>query len=173
MARMDEGKQTAMRGRMGSVVALGVLAGLTTVAAMIGGKSMRRGDARWYRRLDKPRLAPRQSLFRPSGPALYALMTLSAYRVQRAKDSKRRSAALGLWGTQLLLNAAWSPLLYRTRKPLVGLVDALALAGTATAYTVVARKVDRHASLMMLPYLGWLGYIGLTNAEIARRNRKG
>jgi translocator protein len=171
MARMDEDKKSAMRNRIRNIAALGAFAGLTAAAAMLGKQSMRRSDARWYRRLEKPRFAPRMSLFRPAGPILYALMALSAHRVQRAPKSRRRSAALGLWGTQLLLNAAWTPLIYRTRSPLVGLVDAVALAGTATAYTVAARRVDEHASRMMLPYLGWLGYIGLTNAEIVRRNR--
>jgi benzodiazapine receptor len=171
MARMDEEKRSAKRGLVRSIAALGVFAGLTAAAAMIGKKSVRRSDVRWYRRLEKPGFAPSARLFRPAGPGLHALMALSAHRVQRAPKSRRRNAALGLWGAQLLLDAAWTPLVFRTRKPLAGLAGAVALAGAATAYTVAARGVDKHAARMMLPYLGWLGYIGLTNAEIVRRNR--
>lgn len=171
MARMDESKSSAMRGRARNIAALGVFAGMTASAALIGSASIARsGD--WYAGLRKPRFAPPKAMLKPGRAGLYALVALSGYRVWRAAPSRRRSTALGLWATQLVLNAAWTPIVFRGRSPLGGLVDALALASTAIAYTVVARKVDRHASSMMLPYLGWLAYVGAVNEEIVRLGRK-
>lgn len=164
MARMELGKSTAMRG---------VFAGITATAASIGSSSMRRGDAEaWYAGLDKPWFAPRMSLFRPSWSGLHALIALSGFRVWRERRTRRRGLALGLWGAQILLGAAWYPLIYRRRSLLAGLVEALALAGTTAAYTVITRRVDRPAALLMLPYLGWLGYVGVVNAELWRRNEQ-
>lgn len=175
MARMDVRKllSLALRGRARKKGATrGVIAGLTAGAGAIGRRSMRSSDDEWYEGLDKPRFAPSKRFFRPAGPALYTLIALSAASLIDERRSARRSAALGLWGAQLVLNAAWYPLVYQRRNLGAGLVGALALAGTATAYTVVARRVDRTAAHLMLPYLGWLGYVGLVNAELWRRNRK-
>jgi translocator protein len=103
---------------------------------------------------------------------LYALIALSGYRVWREPRSRQRRRALGLWGAQLLLNAAWSPLFFGLRRPLAALVDVVLLTGTAAAYAATARRVDRPAAIMMLPYLGWLGYATALNEEIWRLNRK-
>ncbi len=164
MARMDVKRSSAMRS---------VFAGVTASAALVGRSSMRRGDAdEWYAGLRKPEFAPRMSLFRPAWSGLYALIALSGYRVWRERRSPARRRALALWSAQILLNAAWYPLIYRRRSLFAGLVEALALAGTTVAYTAVARRVDRPAAILMLPYIGWLGYVGLVNEELWRRNRK-
>jgi tryptophan-rich sensory protein len=39
-----------------------------------------------------------------------------------------------------------------------------------TAYTAAARKVDRPAAWLMSPYLAWVAFATLLNAEIVRLN---
>lgn len=146
-------------------------AGTTAAAAWLGSKATMRSVDTWYDGLDKPWFTPPKAVFGPVWTGLYVLIALSGYRVWKAPRSPRRRGALALWGTQLLLNAAWSPLFFGLRRPLLALVDQVALAGAATAYAAVARKVDRPAAIMMLPYLGWVGYAGALNAEIWRLNR--
>lgn len=171
MASTAQSNSSAKRERARNITALGVFAGMTASAALIGSASIA-SSGRWYEGLRKPRFAPPKDRFKPGRAGLYAMMAISGFRVWKAAPSRRRSAALGLWATQLVLNAAWTPIVFRGRSPLAGLVDALALAGTAIAYTAVAREVDRRASSMMLPYLGWLAYVGLVNEEIVRLGRK-
>jgi benzodiazapine receptor len=166
-AGMDEERPWIRKG-----AALGMFAGMTAGAAWIGSITNRGSSDRWYDGLRKPSFTPPKVVFGPVWTGLYALVALSGYRVWRTPPSRRRRTALGLWGTQLVLNAAWSPLFFGLRRPMAALVDLVALAGTATAYTAIARKLDRPAAMMMLPYLGWLGFAGALNEEIWRLNRK-
>lgn len=167
MARMEEERPWLRK-----AAALGAFAGMTAGAALLGASAMRGATDDWYDGLRKPRFTPPKAVFGPVWSGLYALIALSGYRVWKAPRSRPRRAALGLWGAQLVLNAAWTPLFFGLRRPLAALVDLVALTGTASAYAAVARKVDRPAAIMMLPYLGWLGFAGVLNEEIWRLNRK-
>jgi translocator protein len=165
--RMGEEQPWIRRG-----TALGVFAGMTAGAAWLGALSMGSSSDDWYDGLRKPRLNPPKAVFGPVWSGIYSLIAYSGYRVWRTPRSRRRRAALGLWGTQLVLNAAWSPLFFGLRNPLAAFVDLASLFGTVTAYTAVARKLDKPAALMMVPYLGWLAFAGYLNEEIWRLNRK-
>ena len=50
------------------------------------------------------------------------------------------------------------------------MVDLVGLWGSLVAYTVAARRVDRPAAWLTVPYLGWVSYAGYLNAEILRKN---
>lgn len=167
MEQLDEERPWAQRG-----AAMGVFAGMTAGAALLGTLVARPMSDDWYDGLRKPRLNPPKAVFGPVWTGLYSLIAYSGYRVWRTPPSKRRRAALGLWGAQLVLNAAWTPLFFGTRRPLAALVDLVSLFGTATAYAAVAGKLDRPAALMMVPYIGWLGFAGYLNEEIWRLNRR-
>jgi tryptophan-rich sensory protein len=125
----------------------------------------------WYDSLDKPPFTPPRWVFPVAWTTLYTLMAASAYRVWRAPDSPARTRALALWGTQLAANAAWSPLFFAARNPKAALADLGVLLPTIAAYTAEARKVDPASAWMMAPYLAWVGFAGVLNAEIVRRNR--
>jgi len=118
-----------------------------------------------------PPYHPPRWVFGPVWTGLYGLMATSAYRVWKAPPSRARTRALALWGTQLALNSAWSPLFFGARRPRAALVDLLALAGVVAAYAATSHKVDKPAAAMMIPYLGWLGFASLLNEEVVRRNR--
>lgn len=166
MIRTEEERPWLRRG-----AALGVFAGMTAGAGLLGALTMRPSSDDWYDGLRKPRLNPPKAVFGPVWTGLYALIAYSGYRVWRTPRSKQRRAALALWGTQLVLNAAWTPLFFGMRRPAAALVDLVGLLGTAIAYTAVASKVDKPAAVMVAPYLGWLGFAGYLNEEIVRLNR--
>ena len=92
-------------------------------------------------------------------------------RVWRGSKGEDRTRALGLWGAQLAVNSAWSPLFFGARKPRLALGDVALLLPAIAAYTWYARKVDQPAGWMMAPYLAWVAFATLRNAEIVRRNR--
>jgi len=102
---------------------------------------------------------------------LYAMIAASGFRMLRAPSSPRRSRALRAWGTQLALNAAWSPLFFRAHRPRAALLDLGLLVATTGRYVTLARGVDRTAAALMLPYLGWSLFALALNASIVRRNR--
>ncbi len=156
-----------------------VLAGLGAAAAAFGagalGTLAMRGkgspDGLWFRRLRKPSFQPPNWLFGPVWTILYATIAYSGWRIWKAPKSRERTSALSLWGAQLVLNAAWTPLFFGARKPALALADLVALDAAAAAYAATARKVDRQAAVVVTPYLGWLGFATALNTVIAVKNR--
>ncbi|QSQ20663.1 tryptophan-rich sensory protein [Pyxidicoccus parkwayensis] len=155
--------------RTESVVALGTFTALTVGAALLGGRQSS-ADQLWYRRLRKPPYQPPSKAFAPVWTVLYGLIAISGWRVWTAPAGARRSKALTLWGVQLGLNAAWSWLFFGKHQPRRALVDNLALLGSIGAYVATSRNVDRPAAWMVAPYLAWVGFANVLNAEIVRRN---
>jgi benzodiazapine receptor len=167
----DEAEWGEARSRLGGVAAFGVFSGLTAAAAIVGARVSGGAEDEWYAGLDKPSFTPPPLVFPVAWTGIYALFALSGYMVWRAPKSRRRRRALWLWGASLALNAAWSPLFFGLRRPGSALVDLAALGVATGAYTLAARRVDRRASRMTLPYLGWLAFAAVLNEEVWRRNR--
>lgn len=160
-----------------AVATFAAFAGVTAAAAYLGTRAYpahRLSRTRlWYRTLDKPAFNPPDWVFGPVWSVLYALIATSGYRVWRARDDRQprtRSAALALWAAQLGLNAAWTPIFFGARRPRLALADLGALIAAVGGYTMLARKVDRPAAMLMAPYLAWLTFAGVINEEIVRRN---
>ena len=158
------------RSRVRGGLALASFAGLTAGAAALGRVANRGGPGLWYRTLRKPPFQPPSWIFGPVWAGLYALIATSGYRVWKAAPGKMRNRALALWGAQLVLNGAWSPLFFGARRKRAAFVDVLALLGVVAAYAQTTRKIDKPAAALVLPYLGWLGFAALLNEEIIRRN---
>lgn len=130
-----------------------------------------RGKTReWYGRLEKPSFNPPDFVFAPVWTALYALIAVSGYRVWSSDAGRERTQALTLWGAQLTLNAAWSPLFFGAKKPALALADLLTMLAAIASYTAAARKVDKPAAWLMSPYLAWVAFAALLNEEIVRLN---
>lgn len=155
-----------------SIAALAAIGSLVAGAAVFGARYSpeKRGTRSWYRRLEKPPFNPPSSVFPPVWTTLYTLITLSAWRVWRRPRGRKRSAALALWGGQLVANAAWPRIFFGDRKPKAALADIVALLTTISIYTAVARDVDGPAAAMMLPYGAWVAFATTLNEEIVRRN---
>jgi benzodiazapine receptor len=150
----------------------GAAFGAAVAAVAIGGSQFTptgsTGD--WYDSLEKPSFTPPGYAFPIAWTTLYALMAISAYRVWQRGEGIDRTRALTLWGTQLALNAAWSPTFFGARQPGLALLDLAALVIAVALYTRSASKIDAPAAWMMAPYLAWLAFAGVLNAEIVRRN---
>jgi len=154
------------------LAALGFVAATAGVAAL-GTIVMRgRGNPKglWFRALRKPKFQPPNYVFGPVWTVLYSAIAYAGYRIWRAPDSKQRSAALGLWAAQLILNGAWTPLFFGARKPRIALGDVIALDAAALAFTATAATVDKPAAAIIAPYLGWLGFATALNAKIVAKN---
>lgn len=166
---MLESPEVPRRRSAGSVLAF---YGASAAASALGRAATGRVSRNpWYRALRKPRWQPPRQAFPIVWTALYVLGAASGHRVWRAPEGPARRRALALWGAQLALNAAWSPIFFRLRRPRAALVDAVALTATLAAYAVSARRVDRRAGWLAVPYVGWSAFAVALNAAIVRRNR--
>jgi benzodiazapine receptor len=142
---------------------------LTAGAAALGRISVPVSRGPWYRALRKPSYQPPSSLFPPVWTVLYALIATSGYRVWRSRRPTRRRA-LGFWGLQLALNAAWTPLFFGMKRPRAALADLSLLLPAIGAYAWTARRADKAAAWLVLPYLGWSAFGFALNSAIVRRN---
>jgi tryptophan-rich sensory protein len=140
-------------------------------AALVGTLSAEPRDMRrYYRRLDKPSFAPPAKVFGPVWGVLYPAIALSGARVLAAPASPARSAAIALWLSQMVLNAAWTPLFFARKDARAALADIAGVLALTTAYTVAAGNVDRPAAALALPYMGWVTFAGALNQGIVARN---
>ena len=124
----------------------------------------------WYRSLEKPGWNPPDAVFGPVWTTLYALMGIALLLVRRAPKRAGGTAAEAAFRLQLALNLAWSFVFFGGRNVRGGLA-VIACMWIAILATIVAFwRVNRSAALLLVPYLGWVTFASILNAEIARRN---
>jgi tryptophan-rich sensory protein len=124
----------------------------------------------YYRRLEKPSWAPAPSVFGPVWTALYALNGIAAWLVAK-RGGRDATTALGLWGAQLALNAAWTPIFFGLRAPGAALAEIVVMWVAIAATTVAFFARRTAAGALLLPYLAWVSFAALLNYAIWRRNR--
>lgn len=136
------------------------------VAIVFGGGSLIGGLTRpgeWYAALEKPFFNPPNWLFGVVWPILYVMIAVAGWRVwERAPTGP----AMRLWGLQLALNFAWSPVFFVAQSIVGALAVVLVLFGAVIAFMAAASRVDRVAALLFIPYAAWVGFASLLNAAI-------
>jgi tryptophan-rich sensory protein len=136
----------------------------------IGAVPTARAIPTWYRTLDKPSWNPPDRVFGPVWTTLYALMGIALVLVRREQRSASADRAQLVFGLQLALNLAWSFVFFGSRSARGGLA-VIGLLWVAIAATIGAFwRVKPAAALLLVPYLGWVSFASILNAEIARRN---
>lgn len=123
----------------------------------------------YYASLDKPPWAPPTWLFGPVWTLLYASIGVAAWLVDR-RGGPGTGRALGLWGVQLVLNAAWTPIFFGLRAPGPALVVIVLMWVAIAATAVVFFRRRTAAGALLLPYLAWVSFATLLNFEIWRLN---
>lgn len=122
-------------------------------------------DTGWF---DPPWWYPPEVVFPIVWTGLFVLKGIAVSIVWRA-DRTRRSVrrALGWFALQFALNLAWTPAFFGLRAPWLALGVLLALWLAIVATIAAFGRVDRHAAVLLLPYLGWVTFAGGLNAAIA------
>jgi tryptophan-rich sensory protein len=158
-----------MRSRHSAAGDIAALVGPLLVGAL-GSIPTVRSIPTWYRGLDKPGWNPPDAVFGPVWTALYALMGLALVLVRRAARDANLDRAQAAFGLQLGLNLAWSFVFFGGRN-LRGGLGVILLLWLAIAATIVEFwRIKPAAALLLVPYLGWVGFASILNADIARRN---
>jgi len=124
----------------------------------------------WYAGLTKPAFQPPAWAFGVVWTILYALMGIALAMVLNEPPSQRRSNALWLFGGQLALNFAWSPIFFGMQMIDVALVIILVMLFMATAAANLFRRIRKLAGWLLLPYLAWLCLATALNYETGRLN---
>jgi len=124
----------------------------------------------WYQALDKPSWNPPNWIFGPVWTLLYILIAVSGWLVWKEKGFEGATAALSLFGVQLVLNAAWSWLFFGLHRPGWALAEILVLWLSIALLTWMFWQIRPLAGALLLPYLAWVGFAAFLNGTIWRLN---
>lgn len=145
-------------------ISLFVFIGLAVVTAMTG---ILFQPGEWYKSLDKPSWTPPDWLFGPVWSVLYLMMAVAGWLVWTGLGM---SAALVLWGLQLVLNGMWSWLFFGRRRMDLAFVDVDFLWLSIAGFILVVATSIPVAALLFAPYLLWVTIASALNLSVWRRN---
>jgi tryptophan-rich sensory protein len=144
-------------------------------------------ESRWYKRLRKPSWQPSRVAFPIVWTSLYAGIAATSALVLRHHDAQPSPAAAEAeadtvtrtpqrryWRALLLnltLNASWSILFWRTRRPDLATLDSALLAVSTGQLARRAAAVRPRYGWSLVPYLVWCCFATALSGSIARRNR--
>ena len=140
------------------IVALGVASGLLSSSGY--------GNP-WFDALAKPWFMPPGWVFPVVWTTLYVLMGVSL-AMFIAIDAR---TAIVLFGLQLALNLAWSPVFFAAHRIGAALVVIGGLDLLVVLTIVAAWAVQPIAGALLLPYAAWLALATALNLSILRLNR--
>lgn len=124
----------------------------------------------WFDALAKPGIMPPGWVFGAAWTALYILLGFALAIILNARGARGRKPALTLFGAQLLLNFAWSPLFFAFHKVEAALILIVAILALSIATTFLFAVIRKGAALLMLPYLAWLCFAAILTADINALN---
>lgn len=139
------------------------------IVAAAGASMTSRDD--WYFNLKRPRLQPPDWAFGPAWTVILALAAASAVFAWRdAPDAVSRGVVVALIALNGALNILWNVLFFAQRRPDRALVEVVFLWLSILAPILFFRSFSPTASLMLVPYLLWVGFASYLNLAIARLN---
>ncbi len=141
-----------------SCLAIGFLSGQVTKNAIIT----------WYPTINKPSFNPPNWIFAPVWSMLFTFMGIAAGLVWAKIDTNKEvvKKALLFFVIQLALNALWSYLFFGLQNPLLALIEIVLLLLMIFETYSQFTKIDKIAGYLFIPYLAWVGFALILNANI-------
>ena len=129
--------------------------------------------ASWYPTLIKPIFNPPNWIFMPMWTLLYILMAVAAGLVwDKIKEQNEAvKKALAFFLIQLTLNAIWSYLFFGLKNPMLALIEIALLWLMIYETYLKFIKINKIAGYLLIPYLAWVAFAGILNANIWWLNR--
>ncbi|HEY6739462.1 MAG TPA: TspO/MBR family protein [Actinopolymorphaceae bacterium] len=143
---------------------IGFGAVVTAVAAF--GSVFASGSAETYAGLDRPSWAPPSWLFGPAWTVLYVTIAVSGWLVWRHGGFEGKALPFTLYGLQLALNAAWTPLFFGAQAFGAALIDIVVLLVAIIGTIATFARHSVGAAVLLIPYLLWVGYATALNAAV-------
>ncbi|WP_202913260.1 TspO/MBR family protein [Acuticoccus sediminis] len=139
-----------------------------TLLAAATGAYFRPGQ--WYRTLAKPAWTPPNWAFPVAWTIIYAMIASAGYVFTVAATPAERVVPLTVFGIQLALNAAWSPLFFGAHRMGWALADILVMIVAIAATIVLFTQISPVSGALLLPYLVWSAFASYLNYTILRLN---
>jgi len=138
---------------------------ITEGAGILGSIATYSSVKSWYLTdLIKPSFNPPSWIFGPVWTLLFFLMGIALYLVWIKKNN------LFWFWVQLFLNILWSFLFFGLHSPLLALFEIIILWFAILITIIKFWSFNKKASLLLFPYLVWVGFASFLNFSIARLN---
>lgn len=151
-------------------LALFTVPAIVVVGSLIGYWSNSGFSNGWFARLTMPAFMPPGWVFGVVWTTLYTLMGIALALILALPPSKARRDALWLFGGQLAINFAWSPVFFGLHMIDVALVVIVVLLVMVLATANSFRRLNKVAGWLLIPYLLWLCLATALNYETGRLN---
>jgi tryptophan-rich sensory protein len=139
-----------------------------SVLALAGGLLTEVGP--WYNNLRFPKLRPPNWLFGPAWTTIYVFVAVGGVLAFNAAEGPWRPLLLGLFVVNSALNALWSFLFFRMRRPDWALADLLPFWLSIAAIVATAYAVRPLAAAFLAVYLAWVTFASWLNWRIVALN---
>lgn len=120
--------------------------------------------ATWYNALQKPSFNPPAYVFGPVWTTLYILIGISGGILWHYR--KQATAAFVFYLIQLAFNFAWSFIFFGAHQIGWALVDMILMIAFIVLTITQSLKVSTVAALLLLPYLSWVLFACVLNANL-------
>ena len=160
-ARSDRGLWKKALITIPVIVILGFVMGAVSNAGFVNG---------WYGALTKPAFQPPGWAFGAVWTSLYTMLGIALAAILNEPPSTLRRDALWLFGGQLILNFAWSPIFFAAHMIDIALVVIIVMLLMAAVTANFFRRLRPVAGWLMLPYLAWLCIATALNYETGKLN---
>lgn len=122
----------------------------------------------WFPTLIKPSFNPPNWVFAPVWTMLYIMMGIAAGLVWNRIDFEKETVrkALIFFAIQLALNGLWSYLFFGLKNPLLALIEIVILWLMIYETYIKFAKIDKIAGYLFIPYLAWVSFATVLNANI-------
>ena len=153
-----------------SIAALVLAVALSLLPGALGAIATGSSVGTWYQEIEKPDWTPPDAVFGPVWTLLYVSMGVAVWIVWSHAEGKTRRVAVAMFGTQLLLNAAWSFLFFGMRSPGWALLEIILLWLAIVVTLVLFTRIRPWAGALLVPYLLWVTFAAALNAAIWKIN---
>ena len=123
---------------------------------------------KWYEDLRKPPWTPADWVFPTVWAALYLMIASAGWLVWK---NGAPWSVLGLFGLQLVLNAAWSLIFFGLKRMRWALLDVCLLWLSIAACILAFLPYSVVAAALMAPYLLWVSIAATLNLRVWQMNR--
>lgn len=126
----------------------------------------------WYAYLIKPSFSPPNYIFAPVWTTLYILMGLSFYLIWNSTAKKKYvKNALLLFIIHLIVNLSWSIVFFTLHQIFFAFITILLLWILVIILIIKFSKIEKKASLLLIPYLAWISFASILNFSIWYLNK--
>jgi tryptophan-rich sensory protein len=137
--------------------------------AAIGGTLTDLGP--WYQSLHEPSWKPPDAAFGLIWTLIFSLAAISGVLAWRADRSMRgRQWIVGLFALNGFFNLLWSLVFFKFQRPDYALVEVGALWLSILGLIVMLYRKSVLASLLLVPYLGWVSIAAALNYQVVLLN---